>query len=623
MKLHDRGYADRILRIDLNVGKDSTEPLPEAALRPLLGGKGLGAYILINEQPAGVEPLSPENRLIFDVGPLTGTTAPTAGRFGSTTKSPATGTYSDAYCGGFFGQTMKYAGYDAIVIRGAAAEPLMLLIDDDKVEFRPAAHLWGKTITQATEELRREFGPDWQSLVIGPPGEKKSNIAGIFNETRALARGGVGAVMGSKNLKAIVARGSGSVAVANRQRFDRALQLANRAVRMSSAVTRMTLEGTANILEFVNVVGALPTRNFQQGRFELADEITGEAWRDKSWKRNYACFGCPIACSKVTREVDGQILEGPEYETIYALGSNCAIADQEVIIRMSLLCDEFGIDTISAGAIVAFVMEMFEKGIIQASELDGLEPRFGDCRAALGLVEKMAKAEGCGEWLSEGVRRIAERFPQAAPFAMHVKGLEMPAYHPNAAKGMALGYAVSERGACHLRGAPLTEVLGGADPLAYEGKAKLFRDHQAEMALWNSAVLCCFPGFGMSLKELSQLVNAATGFDYATVKEFELVGERISTLARLFNVREGLARQEDTLPERSLAHPLPSGPAKGHVVELDPLLDEYYELVGWDENGVPTPRRVRELGLDELVGPRSVEGLTKSDIIACRKSISS
>lgn len=616
MKLHDRGYADRILRIDLNVGKDSTEPLPEAALRPLLGGKGLGAYILINEQPAGVEPLSPENRLIFDVGPLTGTTAPTAGRFGSTTKSPATGTYSDAYCGGFFGQTMKYAGYDAIVIRGAAAEPLMLLIDDDKVEFRPAAHLWGKTITQATEELRREFGPDWQSLVIGPPGEKKSNIAGIFNETRALARGGVGAVMGSKNLKAIVARGSGSVAVANRQRFDRALQLANRAVRMSSAVTRMTLEGTANILEFVNVVGALPTRNFQQGRFELADEITGEAWRDKSWKRNYACFGCPIACSKVTREVDGQILEGPEYETIYALGSNCAIADQEVIIRMSLLCDEFGIDTISAGAIVAFVMEMFEKGIIQASELDGLEPRFGDCRAALGLVEKMAKAEGCGEWLSEGVRRIAERFPQAAPFAMHVKGLEMPAYHPNAAKGMALGYAVSERGACHLRGAPLTEVLGGADPLAYEGKAKLFRDHQAEMALWNSAVLCCFPGFGMSLKELSQLVNAATGFDYATVKEFELVGERISTLARLFNVREGLARQEDTLPERSLAHPLPSGPAKGHVVELDPLLDEYYELVGWDENGVPTPRRVRELGLDELVGPRSVEGLTKSDIIA-------
>lgn len=623
MNLQDRGYADRILSVDLSTGKISTEPLPEAALRPLLGGKGLGAYLLVNRQTVGVDPLSPENHLIFDVGPLTGTTAPTAGRFGSTTKSPATGTYSDAYCGGFFGQTMKYAGYDAIVVTGAASEPSMILVDDDRVQVRPAGNLWGKTITQSTEELRREFGAEWQSLVIGPPGEKRSNIAGIFNETRALARGGVGAVMGSKNLKAVVARGTGSVAVADRRRFDRALQLANRAVRMSSAVTRMTLEGTANILEFVNVIGALPTRNFQQGRFDLADEITGEAWREKSWKRNYACFGCPIACSKVAREVDGQTLEGPEYETIYALGSNCAIADHDAIIRMSLLCDEYGIDTISAGAIVAFVMEMFEKGIVSARDLDGLEPRFGDCRAALTLVEKMAKVEGCGEWLSGGVKRVAERYPQAAPFAMHVKGLEMPAYHPNAAKGMALGYAVSERGACHLRGAPLTEVLGGADPLAYEGKAKLFRDHQAEMALWNSAVLCCFPGFGMSLKELSQLVNGATGFDYATVKDFELTGERISTLSRLFNVREGLSRSQDTLPERSLSHPLPSGPAKGHVVELDPLLDEYYELVGWDENGVPTPSRLRELGLDVLVGPPSVEASTKSVINARTNSISS
>jgi aldehyde:ferredoxin oxidoreductase len=437
------GYADCILRADLSRGRLSSEPLPEAALRPLLGGKGLGAYFLLKDQPPGVDPVSPANHLILDTGPLTGTTAPTAGRFGSTTKSPATGTYSDAYCGGYFGQTMKYAGYDAIILHGAAAEPTMLVIDNDRVELRPARHLWGKTVTQATEALWQEFGRDWQSLVIGPPGEKRSNIASIFNDTRALARGGVGAVMGSKNLKAIVARGAGSVTVANRQRFDRALQLANRAIRMSSAITRMTREGTANILEFVNVVGALPTRNFQQGQFEGADEITGEAWREKSWKRNYACFGCPIACSKVTRAVDGQVLEGPEYETVYAVGSNCGIGDQETIIRLSLLCDEYGIDTISAGAIIAFVMEIFEKGLLPARELDGIEPRFGDGRAALALMEKLAKVEGCGEWLSQGVRRIAERYPEAAPFAMHVKGLEMPAYHPNAAKGMALGYAVS------------------------------------------------------------------------------------------------------------------------------------------------------------------------------------
>ncbi|NTU63235.1 MAG: aldehyde ferredoxin oxidoreductase, partial [Chloroflexi bacterium] len=410
------------------------------------------------------------------------------------------------------------------------------------------------------------------------------------------------AVMGSKNLKAIVARGTGRVQVADRTRFDRALQLASRAVRMSSAITRMNQEGTANILEFVNMVGALPTRNFQAGQFEGADEISGEAWKEKSWKRNYACFGCPIACSKITREVDGKVLEGPEYETIYAVGSNCAIADHDAIIRMSLLCDEYGIDTISAGAIVAFVMELFEKGFVKATELDGLEPRFGDCYAALALIEKMAKVEGCGAWLSEGVAKTAARYPGSEAFAMHVKGLEMPAYHPNAAKGMALGYAISERGACHLRGAPLTEVLGGADPLSIVGKAQLFRDHQAESALWNSAVLCCFPSFGMSSKELWQLVNAATGFDYATVREFEMVGERINTLARLFNAREGLARQQDTLPARNLSQPMQgSGPAKGHVVELDPMLDEYYALMGWDQNGVPTPQQLKELQLDQLL----------------------
>ncbi len=601
MNLKSRGYQDCILRVDLTTGAIEREPLPEEALRPLLGGKGLGAYLLLRELDPFVDPLSPENRLILNVGPLTGTAAPTAGRLGSTTKSPATGTYSDAYCGGFFGQTLKYAGYDALILQGAASEPVMLVMDDDRVQLRPATGLWGQTVTQSTESLRQQYGPGWQSLVIGPPGERMTNIASIFNETRALARGGVGAVMGSKNLKAILARGTGTVAVADRQRFERALQLANRAIRMSSGITRMKQDGTANILEFINAIGALPTRNFRQGQFEGADEITGSAFRQKSWKRDYACFGCPIACSKVTSPVDGKPLEGPEYETVFALGSNCAIGDQEAIIRMSLVCDEYGMDTISAGGIVAFVMELFEEGILSANELDGIQPRFGDCRAGLALIEKMAKVEGCGEWLSQGVAKIAGRYPVAAPFAMHVKGLEMPAYHPNAAKGMALGYAVSERGACHLRGAPLSEVLGGADPFTIQGKAQLFREHQSESALWNSAVLCCFPGFGMSLKELWQLVNAATGFEYASVKEFELVGERVNTLCRLFNVRAGFSRKQDTLPARNLSQPLPDGPARGQVVELEAMLDEYYTRMGWDANGIPTSKRLEELGLDHLL----------------------
>jgi aldehyde:ferredoxin oxidoreductase len=601
MNPKERGYCDCILRVDLSGGAVSKEPLPEKALRHLLGGKGLGAYLLMNGQKPGIDPLSPDNHLILNVGPLTGTTAPTAGRFGSTTKSPATGTYSDAYSGGFFGQTLKYAGYDALVLTGAASEPVMLVIEDENVELRSARSLWGTTLPEAQLTIEEEVGKGWQSLIIGPPGEKKSNIASIFNETRCLARGGVGAVMGSKNLKAILVKGTGSVAVYDRAKYDRALQLANRAVRMSSAISRLGDFGTANILEFVNIVGALPTRNFQQGQFEQADAISGESWREKTWKSDYACFACPIACSKITREIDGKILEGPEYETVFAVGSNLAIGDQDAISRITMVCDEYGIDTISAGGIIAFVMEMFEKGLVSASDLDGIEPRWGDCRAALALCEKLARVEGCGEWMSEGVASIARRFPQSNPYAMHVKGLELPAYHPSAAKGIALAYAISERGACHLRGAPLTEVLGGTDPLTYEGKASLFRDHQAESALWNSAVLCHFTGFGMSLKELWQLVNAATGFDYATAKEFEQTGERISTLVRMFNVREGFSRKDDILPARNLNQPLSSGPAKGHTVDLDRLLDEYYTLMGWDINGIPTQSKINELELDQLV----------------------
>jgi aldehyde:ferredoxin oxidoreductase len=259
-------------------------------------------------------------------------------------------------------------------------------------------------------------------------------------------------------------------------------------------------------------------------------------------------------------------------------------------------------DTISVGGVLGFVMEMVQRGIITAAELDGITPKWGDSEEALALAEKMALVEGCGKWLAQGVAAIAERYPAAKAFAMHVKGLEMPAYHPNAAKGTALAYAVSERGACHLRGAPLGELFSGAaDPLVIEGKPQLFRDTQADTAAWDSASLCLFPGYGMSLKELWQLVAAATGFDYPKTSDLQLLGERVSTLARLFNTREGLTRAQDTLPDRNLKQPMESGPAAGHVVELDPMLSEYYRIMGWDENGVPTPERLQKLGLAGLL----------------------
>ncbi len=451
--LKQRSYCDRILRVDLTSGAIEVTPLPHEVLPLILGGKGLGAWLLYTEQPAGVEPLSPENRLIFHNGPLTGTTAPTAGRFGCTTRSPATGAYLDCYCGGYWGNMLKYAGYDALVVTGAASEPVLLVIDEEQVEIRPAAHLWGKNITETDSRLQQEYGHDWQNLVIGPPGERQRNLAGIFNESRALARGGIGAVMGSKNLKAIVTRGSGLVHVHDPQQYFQALNLAFRAVRMSSEVTLLSQEGTANIVDIINVMGAFPTRNFQRGQFELAEQLSGPAFRSESWVKDYACFGCPIACGKYTKPfAGGKVIEGPEYETIYSFGPNCAIGDREIVNHLNWYCDQYGLDTISTGGVVGFVMELFERGMIAAGELDGIQPHFGDGAAALALVEKMARVEGCGEWLGQGVADIAERYPAGQGFAMHVKGLEMPGYHPSAAKGTALAYAISERGACHLRG---------------------------------------------------------------------------------------------------------------------------------------------------------------------------
>lgn len=603
MSLQGRGYCDRILCLNLSSGQYDMEPLPETAMPLVLGGKGLGAWLLYREQPPGVDPLSPENHLIFHSGPLTGTAAPTAGRFGCTTRSPATGTYFDAYSGGYWGQMLKYAGYDALVIVGEAGEPVILCIDDGKVELRPAGELWGKRVSQATIQIRESFGQDWQSLVIGPAGERRTNMAGIFNGSRALARGGVGAVMGAKRLKAIVTRGSRRVMIHDPEGYRRALQLAFRAVRMSSGTALLHEEGTANIVELINVMGALPTHNFRQGQFDQAASISGDAFRSDQWVKDFACFGCPIACGKYTRpDHDGKTIEGPEYETIYAMGANCGIGDRATVIRLNALCDEYGLDTISAGATIAFVMELYERGMLRTSDLDGIEATFGDCRAATALMEKMARGEGCGEWLGQGVAAIARRYPESQPFAMHVKGLEMPGYHPNAAKGTALAYAVSERGACHLRGAPLGELFGGsADPLAVEGKAHLFRDKQADKAVWDSACLCFFTGYGMTLKELWQLVNAATGFDYATVRDLELVGERISTLARLINVREGFTREDDKLPARNLAQPMSAGPAQGETVDLASMLDEYYRLMGWDAQGEPTQERIRALGLSDLI----------------------
>ncbi|MGE5672499.1 MAG: aldehyde ferredoxin oxidoreductase family protein, partial [Mycobacterium leprae] len=559
--LTERGYAGRVLHIDLTAGTSGVEATPEDAAHLLLGGKGLALWLLHRDQPACVEPLSPENHLIFAVGPLTGTTAATSGRFSVVTRSPLTGAVLDSSCGGHFANQLKHAGYDALSVVGACASPSILVIDGDAVRLEPAGDLWGEQTFEAGRRLKARFGPDSESAHIGPAGERLLPIAGIVSGSRMAARGGPGAVMGSKNLKAVVVRGQRNFGVYDLAGFQEGVKLSARALRMSTGIKRVTQEGSANILEFVQASGALPTRNFQRGQFESAEALTGSKWRETLWQNQVACWGCPISCGKLAVVTEGKYagtkVDGPEYETVFAFGPNCGVADRCAIAYANLVCDRAGVDTISAGGIVGFVMELYEHGMLTAEDLDGIEPRWGDADAMVALTEKLAYGEGAGRWLATGVRAIAARFPGSAAFAMHAKGMELPAYHPRGAKGVALGYAVSARGGCHLHGATIGELLGGTDPLAQQGKARLVKDKQAEAAVINAAIICYFTDFGQTLKEIYQLVAPCTGWDYGGVQGLEEVGDRIATLHKLLNLREGLTRLDDTLPSRVLHEPEP------------------------------------------------------------------
>ena len=602
MSLRERGYMNNILYVDLSTGTTAKKTLDENIMPLLLGGKGLAAWILYNALDGGIDPFAPEVPLIFAVGPLTGTTAPTAGRLGVFTKSPATGTILDSYCGGFFGQTMKWAGYDAIVVTGAAKKPCTIVIENDAVRIEDAGDLWGQGTMQSTDQLRQQYGSEFKTAVIGGAGERLSPISGIFCDLRTAGRGGAGAVMGSKKLKAIAVKGTGSVTVHDPELFQEMVWVSHRMLRMSSQITRMKDYGTANIVELINAAGGLPTRNFQQGQFEGHEELWGETWKEEYWDESAACYGCGIGCTKIAQHKRlGMRIDGPEYETIFALGSNCGVTDREAIIEVNHLCDDYGIDTISTGVIIGFVMELYQRKMISSAELDGIEAEWGSGEALVALAKKICSGDGIGAKLEKGVKALSRKYPGSEEFAMHVKGLEMPGYLPRGAKGVALSYAISERGACHLHGSPLSELMGGADPLTTEGKASLFKMNQLDIAVVDSCILCYFTKFGITLKEIMQMINPCTGFNYKNPRELETVGERVTTLSRLFNVREGFTRKDDALPKRCTHEPLTSGPGKGHVVELDGMMSEYYRLMGWDEDGVPTKERLSDLNLDQIL----------------------
>jgi aldehyde:ferredoxin oxidoreductase len=595
------GYCGKILRINLSKREISKEDLDLELAKKFIGGRGLATYFTTQEVGAGVEPLSPENKIIFATGPLTGSAAPTAGRYMVVTKSPLSGTIASSNSGGFWGPELKRAGYDLIIVEGKADKPCYISIKDDTVEIKDAQKYWGKLVSEATDLLLEEAGDDKaRVMTIGPAGEKQSLIAAIMNDKyRAAGRSGVGAVMGSKNLKAVVVRGSGKLAPANAEMTKEVLNGIRKKIK-ENAVTSQGLPayGTAILVNIINESGVYPTKNFQRSYFETADKASGEALAEKYLVRNVACYGCPIACGRRCR-IDGVETEGPEYETLWAYSANCGIDDLEAVIKANNWCNEYGLDTISAGTTIACAMELYEKGIIKPDEIDGPPLKFGSSEAIVEWTREMGAGEGFGAKLAAGSYRLAESYG-VAELSMSVKKLEIPAYDPRGIQGQGLQFATSNRGGCHVRGYLISpEILGlpqKLDRFSLEGKAAWVKAFQDLTAVIDSLGLCLFTSFAANADDYKDMFNAIVGEDWITEELLE-AGDRIWNLERMYNLKAGIQPEEDKLPRRLLEEPIPEGPSKGHVHRLAELLPQYYKERGWSEEGIPTEAKLAQLGI--------------------------
>jgi aldehyde:ferredoxin oxidoreductase len=594
-------YYGKVKEVNLSTGKVKSYELPEKMVKDFIGGKGIGAKILYDELAPHVDPLSPENILIFAPGPLTGTSAPTSGRWAVITKSPHTGVFLDCQVGGHFGAALRRAGVDILVVKGKAEKPVYLYIEGGEVQILDATHLWGKTIFETEDELKKVH-PGSKIGSIGPAGENSVTFAIIgFDYYRQAGRGGAGAVMGSKNLKAVVAMPTGEISYYDEKGMKATVSRLLNLIREHPVMKRRTQIGTPMWVKMSNEGGFLPTRNFSRGVFDRADEISGETMKERIWVKNKACFGCTIACGKLTHVKDGKYksneVEGPEYETIALLGSNCEVAPIESIAYLNRICDNLGLDTISAGGVVAFAMECYESGLLKNA--DGLELNFGNTDAASELLHRIAFRIGIGDLFAQGVRKAAEKIGQGSErFAIHVKGLELPGVEPRGSWGMALAFATADRGGCHQRAwTPTAELKGILPRFSTEGVARFVKEAQDERAVCFSLVLCDFVPF--SIEDFAELLYNTTGINLSP-EEYMLTGERIWNLTRMFNIREGISRKDDILPPRIMEEASPTGPAAGKLISkeiLDSMLDEYYRLRGWDQDGIPEPSTLRRLRL--------------------------
>jgi aldehyde:ferredoxin oxidoreductase len=605
------GWHNKLLRIDLTHQKVKVEDIDPKISKDYIGGRGVAIRYLFNEVDPMVDPLSPENKLIMATGPLTATPAPTGNRYMVITKSPLSGALTNSNSGGDFPTWMKRTGFDLFIFEGKAEKPVYLWVNEDQIEIRPADHLWGKDTHVTTDLLLEETDPEAKVACIGPAGERLALMAGIVNDKHRLAaRSGVGAVMGSKNLKAVVCQGKKNTVMFDEEGMRQLSVTISKEVGVDVKKGSSLREyGTAYVPQITNELGILPTRNLQTGTFEGVDNIDGVALKEQILIRHKPCYRCPISCGRLTAVDDEKYAgkgEGPEYETISALGSSCGVSNLAALTKANYWCNELGLDTISTGMTIACAMELYERGYIPEEDI-GQPLRFGDADAVITMVQKMAYREGFGDTLAMGSYRMAEKYGHPE-IAVTARKQEFPGYDPRGAQGMGLLYATSNIGASHMEGdLAYSEVFGvpeKIDPLTTERKPELIKRFEDAFALIDSAGLCVFLSVRYVFDKdvmlwptrLTQLMNLTTGAGY-TPDEIMAAAERIYNLERLFLIGAGSGKNDDTLPYRMLHEPMPEGPAKGKVVELDVMLPKFYEVRGWDENGVPTREKLVELGL--------------------------
>ena len=620
------GYAGRIARVDLSRRVTEQREIGPDRARQWLGGNGFGVKILWDELAASVEPLSPENLLVLATGPLTGTAWPCSGRMEAIAKSPLTGIYGDSNCGGTFGPELKFAGIDALVIVGAADRPVSLWIHDGEIEIEDAADLWGLDTIETEKALRlRKRDEGVKVACIGRAGETLVPYASIqATPNRSFGRAGLGAVMGSKRLKAIAARGAMRVPIASPKAFTALAREMHQRIRGNEFFPGLARYGTSGLVPIVNEVGRFPTRNFQRGDYAEADKIDGAALRTGYWERDDGCFACPIRCDKIYRVSEGEFAGAAtsslEYETLNSFGAAVDNSNLASIIAANERCDRLGLDPISTGRAISFAMELYEKGILSEEDTGGRKLRWGDYRLVLDLIEQIAQRTGLGELLSLGVRRAAEEIGgEAAYYAMEVKGMEIPAQDGRAQQSMGLAHITSSRGADHLKAFPTIDETGSpnevarrygekflpemSDPQATRYKPFLVKDGEDLGAVVDSVGVCKSGGTHVMAEiywaELAAGLTLATGAEFSE-DDLKTVGERVYNLMRCYNALHGITRKDDRLPRRFTEEPSPSAGAKGQIAHAEEMLDEYYALRGWDpELGWPTPATLKRLGLDE------------------------